>query len=83
MYTDPKERMAITAEINTHPRTREELEECYGKGQVWDTQELRRDFEVQSFLAPYCFVIRKSDGKQGVVGFQHLPRFYFHAVFEE
>lgn len=80
---DPKERSAKAAEINANPRTREELEEQYGKDNVWDTKELQEVFSVDSFLAPYCFVIKKSDGRTGVVGFQHAPRFYFHAVFED
>jgi hypothetical protein len=54
---------------------REELEARYG--QVWDTAQLREDFEVLSFLAPAVIVLRKSDGQRGTLLFQHLPRFYF------
>lgn len=46
-------------------------------GEVWDTTELQRDFTVQSFAAPYCFVTRKSDNVKGCLAFQHMPRFYF------
>jgi hypothetical protein len=49
-------------------------------GQVWDTQELCRDFEVRSFLAPYVSVVRRSDGVRGLLRFQHLPRFYWGFV---
>jgi len=49
-------------------------------GQVWNTDELREAFEVVGFLAPFCDVIRKSDGARGTLEFQHSPRFYFHFV---
>ena len=57
--------------------TREELEEKYGKDNVWDTDELRIGFEVQSFLAPMVVVVRKSDNVKGSMFFQHHPRYYF------
>jgi len=53
------------------------LEAKHGKGNVWDTSELQGIFKVISFLAPFCFVERKSDGAKGCVEFQHSPRFYF------
>ena len=46
--------------------------------QRWDTQELQRDFTVHSFLAPFVFVTRKSDGAKGTMEFTHRPRFYFN-----
>lgn len=46
-------------------------------GQVWDTDEVQRDFVVESFLAPFVFVKRRSDGIRGTMIFQHSPRFYF------
>lgn len=46
--------------------------------QRWDTQELQRDFIVRSFLAPFVFVTRKSDGAKGTMEFTHRPRFYFN-----
>ena len=54
---------------------RERLEEQHGE--VWDTAELRRDFEVEGFGAPCVVVRRKSDGQRGTLFFQHSPRFYF------
>ena len=63
------------AEINAQPGSREALEAEHG--QVWDTQELGRDFEVQGFMAPYVVVRRKSDRQRGSLMFQHSPRFYF------
>lgn len=46
-------------------------------GQVWDTEELKRDFDVIGFQAPYVVVTRRSDGKKGSLEFTHMPRFYF------
>ena len=59
---------------------RKRLEKEYG--QVWDIKELQEDFIIHSFLAPFCNVTRKSDNKRGMIGFQHLPRFYFRFVEE-
>jgi hypothetical protein len=62
-------------QINANPGSREELEAAHG--QVWDTQELARDFTVLGFMAPYCVVQRKLDGQKGSLMFQHNPRLYF------
>jgi hypothetical protein len=50
---------------------------------VWTTDEVRDEFEVDSFAAPFMLVRRKSDGRRGSLTFQHSPRFYFHPNFEE
>ncbi len=63
------------AEINSNPGSRETLEAEHG--QVWNTQELGQDFQVEGFAAPYVVVKRKSDGQRGTLMFQHHPRFYF------
>ena len=73
--TEPYRRQRL-AEINLLPGSREALEAQHG--QVWDTQELGRDFNVIGFMAPYVVVRRKSDGKKGSLEFQHDPRFYFN-----
>ena len=77
---DPTEnhRRERLAEINSEPGSREALEARYG--QVWDTRELARDFEISGFLAPLIVVRRKSDGAKGSLEFQHQPRFYFNFV---
>lgn len=62
--------------FNREAAERSVLEGKYGK--VWDTQELQKDFIVESFLAPYVVVRRKSDDKQGSLQFQHMPRYYFN-----
>ncbi len=56
---------------------RSELNEIYGEGNVWTTAELREEFEVHSFLAPFAVVTRTVDNKKGSVQFIHSPRFYF------
>ena len=43
----------------------------------WNTDELRRDFDVIGFQAPYVVVTRKLDGRKGSLQFQHAPRVYF------
>ena len=48
--------------------------------QCWTTDELRRDFIVHSFLAPFVTVTRLSDGKVGSLEFNHFPRVYFNFV---
>ena len=63
------------SEINSQPGSREALEAQHG--QVWDTEELSRDFEAIGFLAPFIVVRRKGDGQKGSMEFQHHPRFYF------
>lgn len=46
-------------------------------GEVWDTEKLQQDFEVQGFAAPFVVVRRKSDGQRGTLTFVHSPRIYF------
>ena len=70
-------RRKMAANINANPKTREELEAEHGAGNVWDTEELARDFIVIGFAAPVVVVQRKSDGSKGSLFFQHHPRFYF------
>ena len=41
------------------------------------TDEVRANFEVLSFMAPFVMVKRKSDGVKGTLQFTHMPRFYF------
>lgn len=74
-------RMRMTAVLNRVAGEREELEIAHG--QVWDTQQLRDDFIVHSFLAPFVSVTRKSDGRKGMLLFQHVPRYYFEFVTDD
>ena len=79
---DPTEHLRRTClkAINQFPRTRGELAAICGP--VWDPDELHRDFQVHGFLAPLVFVTR-SDGTEGTLLFQHLPRFYFRFQAKE
>jgi hypothetical protein len=72
--TEPVRRQLV-AEINTAPKSREELEKIYG--QVWDTDQLRTDFDVHGFMAPFILVTRKRDNQKGTLMFQHNERYYF------
>ena len=54
---------------------RQDLEDDLG--QVWDTSELQRDYEVIGFAAPFVKVTRRSDGVAGTLEFTHMPRFYY------
>ncbi len=79
---DSDEMAMITAlesrklEIVMGPGDRAGLEEKYG--QVWNTEELQKEFEVVEFLAPYVLVKRRSDSEMGTVEFLPRPRFYFN-----
>jgi hypothetical protein len=75
--SDPTEsiRREMLAEINAEPGSRAALEAKHGK--VWDTNQLRDEFEVIGFLSPLVVVRRRSDGVRGSLMFQHNPRFYF------
>jgi hypothetical protein len=75
--SDPTEsvRKELLVEINAEPGSRAALEAEHG--QVWDTNQLREEFEVIGFMAPVIVVRRKSDGQKGSLFFQHNPRFYF------
>lgn len=44
----------------------------------WTTDELREEFEVIGFMAPFVAVRRKSDGAKGSMEFTHNPRWYFN-----
>lgn len=46
----------------------------------WDSDQMRDEFEVIGFMAPFVAVRRKSDGKTGSLEFTHSPRFYFNFV---
>jgi hypothetical protein len=74
---DPTEdaRRALQAQTNLEATERASLEERHG--QVWDTSQLREDFKVHSFAAPFAVCTRLSTGEKGSLMFQHSPRFYF------
>ena len=69
--TDPTEEMrrGLQAKVNSG--------EIPPEGQTWTTEQLREEFEVQGFAAPFVVVRRKSDGVRGTLMFRHDPRVYF------
>lgn len=75
-YDDETARARLTLWINTgrwqHPAGMAH--------DTWNTEQLRKDFTVLGFLAPFCFVRRKDDGQWGSVLFRHMPRVYFDFV---
>jgi pterin-4a-carbinolamine dehydratase len=77
MDSDPTEniRRQMVKEINANPGERAALEAEHG--QVWDTQELQKDFKVLGFMAPFVVVERIADNVKGSLRFQHHPRYYF------
>jgi len=47
--------------------------------QVWDTQEVQKEFKITSFLAPFCAAIRRADNVKGSLEFGDYPgRVYFN-----
>jgi len=46
----------------------------------WTTDELREEFEVVGFMAPFVVVVKKSDGQKGSMEFVHHPRIYSNFV---
>ena len=63
------------ARLNRRRQEREQLESIYG--QVWDTDELGKQFEVLGFRAPYVVVRDLDTREEGSLKFQHEPRYYF------
>jgi hypothetical protein len=59
---------------------RNALSKTFGSDNVWNTEELREGYKVESFLAPTVTVIRKSDNQKGTLEFTHAPRFYFNFI---
>jgi hypothetical protein len=49
----------------------------------WDTDQVREEFEVIGFMAPFVAVRRKSDGMRGSLEFTHHPRWYFNFIPED
>jgi len=65
-------RQLLAEEVNSDPTiTPENLEES------WTTEQVREQFEVIGFMAPFVVVRRKSDGVMGSLMFKHSPRVYF------
>jgi hypothetical protein len=68
----------INAQVESSDKDAERKRLEAQHGQVWDSDQIRQEFEVIGFAAPFMVVKRKSDGKKGSLEFQHSPRFYFN-----
>lgn len=80
--TESTRRMLVNQLNSTAAEDKKAAIHKYGEP-VWTTDELREEFEVEDFAAPFVMVRRKSDGKKGSMTFQHQPRFYFQPHFED
>ena len=71
MKNDPTEdiRIRLQGEINRG--------EYPIEGETFTTEQLREQFEVHGFLAPFVRVTRRADGVRGVLMFRAYPRIYF------
>ena len=74
------ERMKLAHHLNDSPRERVELELQYGE--VWDSDQLIRAFDVAAFRAPFAVVKKKGTEELGSLLFQHSPRYYFSFMTE-
>jgi hypothetical protein len=43
----------------------------------YTTEEVTEAFDIESFLAPFCFATKKSTGEKGSLAFIHMPRIYY------
>jgi len=50
---------------------------------VWTTDEMRAEFAVEGFAAPFVVVRRKADDALGSLQFTHQPRYYFAFVEDQ
>lgn len=72
----------LNAGLTQDEKTRlAELQLNYGR--VWNKDQLREDFDVIGFAAPYVVVRERATGKKGSLEFTHMPRFYFSFVPDE
>ena len=76
--TEGIRRIEVAVQQLSEAFTRQQLEAEYG--QVWDTNEMFRDFDAEGFMAPYVIVKRRSDGVLGSLEFQTNigARYYYN-----
>ena len=55
----------------------QELVNTYGKNNVWTSDQISQDFNIEGFMAPYVVGTRRADNVRGSLAFTHSPRFYF------
>ena len=59
----------------------DQIKEDYGLdidiNESWTTSEVTEKFEIESFLAPFCFATERETGVKGSLTFIHHPRIYY------
>ncbi len=73
------QRRELQAQYNSSPRTKAQLEEIHGVGNVWTTEEATAKFRFISFLAPFVVTKDMVTGEETLLAFQHSPRLYWKA----
>jgi hypothetical protein len=76
----------VAAGVPTQVRQRLERENAEGHDPphpIYDTAAFRTEFRATGFLAPFVHVIRLSDGKSGMLMFEHDPRWYFGFIADD
>ena len=73
--TDPTEKLRRAMLLSGQPAV-----DLAQADQRWTTEQLREEFEVIGFMAPFVEVIRKADKARGTLEFVHSPRIYFNFV---
>ena len=69
------ERRMLVSRINRYVNDKEELLEQYNS--VWSTDDLRKEFDVYNFQAPFVIARRIATDEIGTLLFQDNPRYYF------
>lgn len=62
-------------ELMKETPARKRIVEKYGE--VWNSKEFNRDFDVIKFADPFVYVRRKKDNMTGTMIFQPCPRYYY------
>ena len=79
--TEPTRRVLVQA-INSRLSEDEveryaELVAQYGEDNVWDTDGVSKDFQIEGFMAPFVTATHRGTFEKGSLQFCHHPRFYF------
>lgn len=70
-----KLRKEYARKLNAKPRPRADLDRLFQI--TLDPEQLRENYEVISFFAPFVYVRNKFSNAEDILVFQHSPRFYW------
>ena len=73
-YMDVELKM-LERQLNSAPKNRSELLET--EAEVWDSDEVRGEFEITGFKSPFALARHLGSGQRGTLLFQDDPRYYF------